>query len=138
MANTPEEALLLFLSNLKTKQGDEWRPVLDQNKVDTLRKISDQNRLRSFIEEIRDYEKMEKIGIGETEILGFKVRVEKVDGGDRKSFYQLELVETATVMRVYEDGTVAVKYEGRFWRLNPETLKIDEAEPIDDSKPLRS
>lgn len=132
LANSPEEALLLFLSNLKTKEGDEWRPVLDQNQVNTLRKISDQDRLRSFIEEIRDYEKLEKIGIWETEIQGFKVRVEKVEGGDRKSYYQFEVVEMATAIRVYEDGKIAVKHEGKFWRLNPETLRIDAVRPMDD------
>jgi len=36
-----------------------------------------------------------------------------------------------SVMRVYEDGTIAVKNEGKFWRLNPETLKIEN--PIDES-----
>ena len=103
---------------------------MDQHQVDTLWKVSDQDWIRSFIEEIRDYEKLEKIGQGETEIKGFKVRVEKVEGGVGKSYYQFKLLETIMVIRVYEDGTIAVKNEGRFWRLNPETLKIEN--PIDE------
>ena len=38
------------------------------------------------------------------------------------------------MIRVYEDGTIAVKHEGKYWQLNPETLKIDAVKPIDDSK----
>ncbi|MBO3804142.1 MAG: hypothetical protein JTT11_09820 [Candidatus Brockarchaeota archaeon] len=132
LAKTPEEVLLLFLSNLKTKRGDKWQPVLDQQQIDTLRKISDKVRLRSFIEEIRDYERLGRIVSGEAEISGFNVGVEKVDG-DGKGFYQLEILETASVMRVYEDGTIAVKREGKFWRLDPESLKIDKEKPIDES-----
>lgn len=131
LAKTPEEVLLLALYTFKTKKGGEWRPALDQDQVDIAKKILDEDRLRSFVDEIGDYERLEKIGRGEVKIQGFKVRVEKAEGGGR-SFYQLEVLEPASVMRVYEDGTIAVKHEGRFWS-NPETLKIDEAKSIDES-----
>jgi len=38
--------------------------------------------------------------------------VEKAESGDGKGYYQLEVLEPASVMRVYEDGTIAVKNEG--------------------------
>jgi len=91
-------------------------------------KISSESWARSFVKEIMDYGKLVQIGEGEKEIQGLKIDMEKgiIKAGYSdsigKSYYDLTLVDTGSIIRVYEDNTVSVWHKGGFRRLKTEQL----------------
>jgi len=95
--------------------------ILEDDSV--AKKVSSDSWVRSFVKEIMDYQKLDQIGEGETEILGLKIDMVKgilKDGypdSIGKSYFDLKLVDTGTRIRVYDDNVISVWYKGAFNRL---------------------
>jgi uncharacterized protein YjbI with pentapeptide repeats len=114
-----------------------WTRILDDASI--AKKISSESWVRSFIKEIDDYQKLDQIGEGETEILGLKIKMEKgiVGSGDPDSlgkiYFDLDIIDTGSTIRVYEDNKVSVWHRERFVRLKTEQLEAVGAniEPIE-------
>jgi uncharacterized protein YjbI with pentapeptide repeats len=106
-----------------------WTWILDDASI--AKKISSESWVRSFIKEIDDYQKLDQIGEGEMEILGLKIKMEKgiVQRGNPdsygKSYFDLEIVDTGSMIRVYEDNKISVWYREEFRRLKTELLEAD-------------
>jgi len=104
-----------------------WKWVLEDASV--TKKVSSESWVRSFIKEIDDFQKLDQIGEGETEILGLKIDLEKgiVQRGYPdsigKSYFDMELLDTGSKIRVYEDNSVSVWYGKGFKRLRIEQLE---------------
>jgi len=102
----------------------DWAKILEDASV--AKKISSESWARSFVKEIMDYQKLDRIGEGETEIQGLKINIKKgiVQRGSSsgKSYFDLKLVDTGSTIRVYEDNTVSVWDRQGFRRLRIEQL----------------
>jgi len=113
----------------------DWSLIFKDDSV--AKKVSSESWVRSFVKEIMDYGKLVQIGEGETEILGLKIEMEIgiVQRGDPnsvdKSYFELNLVDTGSKIRVYEDNTVTV-WDGKgFRRLKIEQLGSVNIEPLE-------
>lgn len=107
-----------------------WTGMLDDANV--AKKISSDSWVKSFIKEIDDYQRLDQIGEGETEILGLKIDMkqdvlkEGYPGSIGKSYFELKLVDTGTRMRVYDDNVITIFNKGTFERIPIEQLEGNE------------
>jgi uncharacterized protein YjbI with pentapeptide repeats len=118
--STIEEAYLKFLTYLKIKVGGEWIPALKDQRLAA--KLIDRNWIRSFIDEIGNYQRLEEIGEGTAEIQGVKVEIESKHWG--RDYYELTMWDTGVSFRIYEDNSISARYQGEFTKIDTEALTI--------------
>jgi len=108
-----------------------WALILKDASV--AKKISSDSWARYFINAIKDYKKLDQIGEGEMEMLGLKIDMEKGISKEGypdsigKSYFDLELMDTGSTIRVYDDNTVSVWFKEGFRRLKIEQLEANTA-----------
>jgi len=113
----------------------DWAKLFEDASV--VEKVSSESWARSFVKEIKDYQKLDQIGEGETEIQGLNINMEKgiVQRGDPgsigKSYFNLKILDTGTIIRVYEDNAVTVWDGYSFKRLRIEQLDSTNTEPLE-------
>ena len=127
LAKTPDEVLLLFLSNLKAertkmsggeKDNGVWLAYRHRKKWWTLfgdaedaGKFFDQSWTKPFIDGIDKYDKVDKIGIGEKEVRGVKVRVEKGEQAGMACF-DVNIPVSGVTIRIFDNSRVIFALSG--------------------------